>query len=200
VCCCLSFLDFDLDLSLVVRFWFYRSHLFTNFRFSTVFISRSRARRLDSFWLGCFLCLRGIRVFFVFGGIHLGSWCFSLTPGYLVSFGTGVFWIYLVATLSLVQEFSPAHEKSLLTKTPPGPSSCRVVCLASPSTLSYKLIWLPPIMALHRLSLLLIQFLDRTDRVSSCTISSSARLLGFSVEILLQPRAGHPVRRFRSCP
>jgi hypothetical protein len=123
VCCCLSFVDLDLDLSLFLRFGFYRSHLFTNFRFSTVFISRSGAHRLDSSWLECFLYLRGIR---------LGSWCFSLTPGCLVPFDVGVFWISPAVTLSLVREFSPAHEKSPSTRTPLGPSSCRAVYLAGP--------------------------------------------------------------------
>jgi hypothetical protein len=65
-----------------------------------------------------------------------------------------------------------------------------------PAPLSCELIWLSPVTALHRFSLLLVRFPGRTDRVSSCTISSSARLLGFSVEILLPPRAGHPVRQF----
>jgi hypothetical protein len=78
--------DFGLDLSLDLRFWFYRSHLFSDFKISTVFISCSRACLLDSFWARA--------IFFVFKG-------FVLVLG--VSHSVGIFWIPSAAALPSVR-------------------------------------------------------------------------------------------------
>jgi hypothetical protein len=176
VCCCLSFLDFDLDLSLFLQFGFYRSHLFTNFRFSTVFISRSGAHRLDSSWLSVFFIFRGsVLVLGVSRSRLAASFrSMSASSGFL--------------RLSLCLWFESFLLRTRKARRLEPRSDLRLVARSTslvPVPLSYELIWLPPVTALHRFSLLLIRFSGRTDRVSSCTISSSKRLLGFSVEILL---------------
>jgi hypothetical protein len=79
------------------------------------------------------------------------------------------------------------------------PKLCLVARLPRCSRCSFlRFVWLPLVSSSSILSST-CSFLGRTDRVPSCSSSSSTSLLDLSVETLLPPRAGHPARSSSCC-
>jgi hypothetical protein len=171
--------DFGLDLSLDLRFWFYRSHLFSILRYP---LSSSPA-------VG--------RVFW----IHFGLVRFSLSSRDLswflafltLSASSG----FLRQLLCLQCEFLLHASKGYRPES--RPKLCLVARLPRCSRCSFlRFVWLPLVSSSSILSST-CSFLGRTDRVPSCSSSSSTSLLDLSVETLLPPRAGHPARSSSCC-